>query len=157
MADNEASIVKAKAGMDVLVRLCILVTKAEAQKRSFGPVAPRRRSRPELAYKIPVQRITGHYFAGWTVRRTAGGWMLYNDEIEAYLIETGMFQRVRRPILKMSVISMLRFIQTTKTADRFVDWIFAPRRSPNGQFQSFNRRIAPFIAMTGGPGPGRLP
>lgn len=156
MADNEASIVKAKAGMDALVRLCILVTKAEVQKRSYGELAPHQRSNPALAYRIPVQRITGHYFAGWTVRRTARGWMIYNDEIEAYLIETGLYQRVRRPILKMSVISMLRFIQSTKTADRFVDWVFQPRRDPRGRFQSFNTRVAPTLSVLAGP-VGKLP
>lgn len=157
-ADNIASAEKAKYGLDLMMRLCILVTKAEVQKRSFGPVAPNQRSNPALAYKIPVQRITGRYFAGWQVVKTARGWMLKNDEIEAYLIETGLYQRVRRPILKMSVISMLRFIQTTGTADHFADWVFAPRRSSKGQFQSFAKRIQPFLSSTGMAGPqGRLP
>lgn len=156
MEDNDASIDKAKAGLDALVRLSILVVKAEVQKRSYGPVAANQRSNPALAYRIPVQRITGHYFAGWTVRRTGRGWMIYNDEIEAYLIETGMYQRVRRPILKMSVVSMLRFIQSTKTADRFVDWVFAPRRDARGRFQSFNTRVAPTISAMAGP-QGKLP
>lgn len=156
MADNDASIQKAHAGLDAIVRLCVLVVKAEVQKRSYGPLAPNQRSNPALAYRIPVQRITGHYFAGWHVRRTSRGWMIYNDEIEAYLIETGMYQRIRRPILKMSVISMLRFIQSTKTADRFVDWVFQPRRDPRGRFQSFNTRVAPTLSVLAGP-QGKLP
>ena len=156
MNDNDASIDKARAGMDAIVRLCILVVKAEVQKRSYGPLAPNQRSNPALAYRIPVQRITGHYFAGWHVRRTSRGWMIYNDELEAYLVETGLYQRVRRPILKMSVVSMLRFIQSTKTADRFVDWVFQPRRDPRGRFQSFNTRVMPTVSTMAGPS-GKLP
>lgn len=140
MQDNQASIQKANEGMRVLTRLCILVVKAEVQKRSFGPVAPGQRSVPSLAFKIPVQRITGRYFAGWTVRPTRGGWKIYNDEIEAYLIETGMYQRTRRPILKMSVLDMVSFIQGTRTEQRFLEYVFAPRRSANGRFRSFENR-----------------
>lgn len=154
--DNRFSAAKGVYGLQLLTRLCILVVKAEAQRRSFGPVAARHRSNPALAYKIPVQRITGHYFAGWMVRKTPRGWMIYNDEIEAYLIETGMFMRVRRPVLKMSVIGMLRFIQTTRTAERFVDWMFLPRRDPRGRFQSFNARVAPTVSVMAGP-QGKLP
>jgi len=149
--DNEASKVKAQYGMQELLRLCILVVKSSAMQKSRGPVAPRQRSVPALAAKIPVQRITGVYYSGWQIRKTARGYKLYNDSTEAYLIETGMFQRVRRPILKLSVMDMLRFIQSTRTADRFVDWIFAPRRSPNGRIQSFEQRIKPFVALTAEP------
>lgn len=145
--DNEASKVKAAYGMQELIRLCILVTKSSAMAKSRGPLAPRQRSVPALAAKIPVQRITGVFYSGWQIRKTARGYKLYNDSVEAYLIETGMFQRVRRPILKLSVIDMLRFIQSTRTGDRFVDWIFAPRRSPQGRIQSFNQRIKPFLAL----------
>lgn len=151
--DNEASIVKTKYGIDVLVRLCVLVVKAEAQKRTMGPVAPNRRSNPALAYRIPVQRITGAYYAGWTVRRMRwGAWVIYNEERAAYMIEFGIGQRVRRPVLKMSVIGMLKFLQTTRTADRFAEYIMAPRRSPNGQFRSFEQRVgAAIVGMGAGP------
>lgn len=143
IADNKASIEKMNKGIDLLVQGTILVVKAGAQERSAGPVAPGKRSVPALAYKIPVQRITGRYFAGWTQRRLGNGhWILYNDSYEAYLIEYGIFQRVRRPILKLSVLGMLRFIQTTPTVGRFMDWVIAPRRNSRGQFQSFSKRMA---------------
>ena len=152
--DNEASIQKVRYGTDVLVRLCVLVVKAEAQKRTMGPVAPNRRSNPALAYRIPVQRITGRYFAGWTVRRVRwGAWVVYNEERAAYMVEFGIGQRVRRPVLKMSVIGMLKFLQTTRTADRFAEYIMAPRRSPNGQFRSFEQRVGSAIV---GMGPGAV-
>lgn len=150
--DNEASKIKAKYGLQELIRLCIMVVKAEAMSKARGPVAPRQRSVPALAYKIPVQRITGVYYSGWQVRKTARGYKLYNDSVEAYLIESGLFQRVRRPILKLSVIEMLRFVQSTRTGDRFVDWIFAPRRSQQGRIQSFETRIKPFLVLAEGGG-----
>lgn len=143
MEDNATSRTKFNQGMDLLINGCILVVKGAAQKRSMGQVAPRKRSVPALAYRIPVQRITGRYFAGWKIRRIRfGHWMIYNDSIEAYLIETGMYQRVRRPILKLSVIEMLRFLQTTKTAEWYLNWALAPRRDERGRFQSFKRRLA---------------
>jgi len=171
--DNRFSIDKLRYGMDTLVRVLITVVQSEARKRSAGPVAPRWRSVPAFAYKIPVQRITGRYYQGWTIRRVRNAhWMLYNDSYEAWLIEYGIHMRVRRPILKQSFMAMLQFIQTTRTADMFVDWVLAPRRNAKGQFQSFERRITPFKMMAGaaayegrgsanpnitGPGSGRLP
>lgn len=155
--DNEASAEKAKLGLDTLVRLCILVVKAEAQKRSMGPVAPRRRSNPALAYRIPVQRITGRYFAGWTVRRVRfGAWVIYNETRAAYVIEFGIGQRVRRPVLKLSVLAMLKFVQSTRTAERFAEYVMGPRRSPQGRFQSFEQRVGSLIVgMGAGPVVGR--
>ena len=149
IADNKASIDKLHFGMDVLVRVIVSIIQSEAKARSGGPVAPRHRSNPALAFKIPVQRITGEYYAGWHLRRVKNAhWMVYNDSHEAWLIESGMFLRVRRPILKLSFMSMLRFIQTTKTAESFADWVLAPRRNSRGQFQSFNTRIRPFVSAT---------
>lgn len=159
MGDVEGSREKTAMGMDLLVRSMCMITKGGAQRRSMGPVSPRKRSRPELAYRIPVQRITGRYFAGWTQRRLGmGRWMLYNDTVEAFLIETGLFQRIRRPILKMSLLGMLQFMQTTRTADRFVEWVLAPRRDSAGRFQSFATRIQGTASLGGMAGPeGTLP
>lgn len=159
IVDNQASIEKANMGIDLLVRSMVLVIKGIAQQKSAGPVARRRRSNPALAYKIPVQRITGAYFAGWTQRRIGmGHWAVYNDTVEAYLIETGLYQRVRRPILKMSLIGMLRLLQTTRTGDRFLEWVLAPRRNARGQFQSFNKRLMGTQTLGGMAGPkGKLP
>lgn len=159
IADNEASAVKVQQGIDLLARGMVLVIKGEAQKRSAGPVAGRHRSNPALANKIPVQRISGKYFAGWVIRRLGSGhYMVYNDSVEAYLIETGMYQRVRRPILRMSMLQMLALLQTTRTGDRFLDWVMAPRRNSRGQFQSFGGRISGTTSLGGLAGPvGSLP
>jgi hypothetical protein len=153
ITDNQFSIQKLEYGMDTLVRVLANIVQMEARKRSQGPVAPRWRSVPAFAYKIPVQRITGAYYAGWTLRRVRNAhWMVYNDTFEAWLIEFGIHMRVRRPILKMSFLAMLKFIQTTRTAEMFVDWVMAPRRNAKGQFQSFERRVRPFNMATPPPG-----
>lgn len=159
IADNIASIEKVNFGIDTLVRSMVLVTKGIAQEKSGGAVAANRRSNPALAYRIPVQRITGQYYAGWTLRRLGNGhWVLYNDTREAYLIEYGINMRQRRPILKLSVIEMLRFIQTTKTADRFLANVLAPRRNAKGQFRSFSSRMQGTDTLGGLAGPtGTLP
>jgi len=156
--DNKASAVKLNMGVDLLARAIILVVKGGAQERARGPIAPRKRSVPALAYKIPVQRITGEYYAGWTQRRIGSGhWVVYNDAVEAFFIEYGIYQRVRRPILKMAVTDMLRMIQTTNTAARFQDWVLAPRRDARGRFQSFDTRLGNRfkMSMTAGDMPSR--
>lgn len=157
MADVQGSIQRQREGLDLLVRLMLLTTKGFAQQSAMGPVAYRGRSNPALAYRIPVQRITGRYFAGWTQRRIGpNAWLLYNDAIEAYLIEYGIYQRTRRPILKLSLLQMLKFIQTTRTADRLLEWVLGPRRNGRGQFQSFGSRAFGGAAGMAGP-QGRLP
>lgn len=157
--DARSSAERAGAAIDVLVQGMAYFTRSEAMRKSGGPVAPRKRSVPALAYRIPVQRITGAYYAGWYVRRLGHGvWVVGNATKEAYLIETGMFQRVRRPVLKMSVISMLRFLSTTRLADQFADSLLAPRRNAAGQFQSFNARLRGTTTLGGMAGPaGNLP
>lgn len=149
--DNKASRDKLHYGVDTLIRALASITLQEARNRSAGPVAPRHRSVAALAFKIPVQRITGAYYAGWTLRRVRNAhWMVYNDSHEAWLIEYGIHQRQRRPILKMSVVAMLKFIQTTRTAESFIDSVLAPRRSSKGRFQSFDRRVRPFLLNNAG-------
>lgn len=150
IADNKASQMRARFGMDALINLCVLTVKAAAQKQSMGPVAPNRRSNPAFAYRVPVQRITGRYFAGWRVRKLGNAtWMLYNESKEAYLIEYGLYMRQRRPVLANSVIEMLRLLQTTQTGERFMDWILAPRRDAAGKFVSFESRLGSMIADRG--------
>jgi hypothetical protein len=104
-----------------------------------------------------VQRITGRYFAGWTVRRARfGAWVIYNEERAAYMVEFGIGQRIRRPVLKLSVLAMLKFVQTTRTAERFAEYIMAPRRTPQGRFRSFDSRVGSLIVgMGAGPVVGR--
>lgn len=159
MRDIHRSKAEAQLGLDLLVRSMVLVTKGIAQQKSAGPIAPKRRSVPALAYRIPVQRISGDYFAGWTQRRLGPAhWVLYNNSVEAYLIEEGIYMKTRRPILKLSVLGMLRFIQTTRTAERLLDWVIAPRRNKKGQFQSFQSRAFGGSTMHTLSGPsGRLP
>jgi len=143
MRDVASTRERADEGMDMLIQTMALATKAGAQRRSMGPVAARKRSVPSLAYRIPVQRITGGYFAGWTHQRVGRmHWRVYNDSREAYFIETGLYMRVRRPILKMSVLGMLQMIQTTRTAERMADWVLLPLRDNSGRFQSFSKRSA---------------
>lgn len=149
IADNQASKLKSMAGLDMIVRSMAMVTKGLIQEKAGGPVAPRHRSVPALANRIPVQRITGAYYAGWKIKRLGlQHWALWTDTKEAYLIEVGLYQRTRRPILKMSVIGMLRLIQTTRTAERFMENVLAPRRNSKGQFQSFEDRLGRNFKMS---------
>lgn len=150
IADNQHSQQKVQFGIDMLVRGMVFVTKGIAQEKSSGPVAPGRRSQPTLAYRIPVQRITGAYFGGWRVMRVRHAhWAVANDTREAYLIEYGIYMRVRRPILKMSLIGMLQFLQTTRTGDRFMEWVLAPRKSSKGQFVPFSGRVGSAVLSSG--------
>lgn len=149
IADNKYSAEKVQQGIDLLARGMVLVVKANAQAQAMGPVAPNRRSNPALAYRLPVQRITGEYFAGWTQKRLGQGhWLVYNDTREAFLIETGMFQKIRRPIAKMSLIKMLEMLQTTRTGERFIDWVIASRRNEKGQFRPFSERLGNEFKMS---------
>lgn len=126
--DNEASIEKAAAGIDLIVHGMVTIVRSEAMKRSFGPAAPRQRSNPAFAYRLPVQRITGRYYSGWYIRRLGRGrWVVGNDSFEALLIETGLFQRNRRPVLKMSTLAMLTFIQQTRVMERYGESILSTR------------------------------
>jgi hypothetical protein len=134
--DNINSAAKFHYGMDVLVQLLAYTTREYARQKSGGPIAPNWKSNPALAFRIPVQRISGRYYAGWMVKRIANAhWLTYNDAREAWLIETGQFMRVRRPIAKLSALDTLRMIQTTRTADRFIGWALQPRRNARGQFR----------------------
>lgn len=79
------------------------------------------------AWKIPVRRISGAYFSGWFVKRVSlGVWMLSNNSREAYFIEFGINHagtglhdsagnrvRIRRPILKLSVLAAYNFAAST--------------------------------------------
>lgn len=145
IADNRESVAKVERGMDLLVRTFAMLILGYAQQKSGGPVAPRRRSVPALAHRIPVQRITGDYFAGWQVRRAGSmSWLVFNDVKEAYLIETGMYQRVRRPILKLSIIAALKFLENSRTEQRFAASLINPRRNALGQYAnvSFAERLS---------------
>jgi hypothetical protein len=143
--DAEGDSIRTMEYTDLLVRMMAGAVKGFAQRMATGPIAPGGISSPALAFKIPVQRITGRYLAGWKMRRYGSGrWMVYNDDRAAFFIEEGIFRsprRVRRPILRLAVISMLRMIQTTRVADQLVGSLLRPRRDAQGRFQSFKARM----------------
>lgn len=161
MRDNAAAEKDFATGMNALVAMMAYTIKGAAQKKTMG-VVDRRATNTALAYKIPVRRITGRLFAGWKVSRLGPArYMVYNDDRAAWVLEEDIDQRsgrrMRRPILKLSVMQMLKLIQTTRTAERMVDSVMKPRRNGKGQFQSFQARMAG-TAMTGVIGPtGYLP
>ena len=126
--------------MDRLVRFMSYVHLGFAQKRSLGPVDPMQRH-PQLAWKVPVRRITGRYFFGWKVkRRGLGHYEMYNDSREAFFIEFGIHRnpatgqpasrRIRRPIMKLSFMETVRFLAKTHVYHRVWSSIYFP---PPGQ------------------------
>jgi hypothetical protein len=150
--DNQSSADKAAQGIDVLTRLLIGATTAAAQSLSYGPVAPNRRSNPALAYRVPVQRISGDYFAGWTMRRVGRAhYILYNNTREAWFIEEGINMRGRSAILKRAVLNMLKLVHTTNTGNRFAEYIMAPRRTNQGSYRTFAERLGPAFAGNSSP------
>lgn len=98
-----------------------------ARKYAFGPEDPGANN-PALAWKLPVRRITGRYYVGWKVRPTSIGWQLYNDSREAYFIEYGINhmgagRRVRRPVLKLTLLKTLEFMRETGAYHRVLSRI----------------------------------
>jgi hypothetical protein len=98
--------------------------------RFIGSVSGPSRREPlysPTAWKIPVRRITGAYFSGWYTQRLAlAYWMLSNHSREAYFIEFGINHqgtgvrdtagnrvRIRRPILKLSVLAAYNIASQT--------------------------------------------
>lgn len=112
--------------VDKIIGMYALISLAGAQKRSLGPVDPQM-TRAAAAWKIPVRRISGMYFLGWEVKHMGiGVYMLTNNSREAYYIEfginhvgtgaqgsNGMRLRIRRPVMKLSVLEALKIIQAT--------------------------------------------
>jgi len=123
-------------GMDTLVRFMAYANLGYAQKYSLGPTDPQQQ-RPELAWRIPVRRISGRYFLGWKVRRRGiGHYELRNDSREAFFIEFGIHRnpatgivatrRQRRPILKLSLIRTLKLIEKTGVSHRIWASLYMP-------------------------------
>lgn len=115
--------------MDRACRFCSYAQLGFGQKRAAGPVDPEQ-ARPELAWRIPVRRISGRYFFGWKVKRVGmGWWQFYNDSREAFYIEYGIHtspRAIRRPVHKLSFIDTLRFLEGTKIWDRVWANLVAP-------------------------------
>src|SRR5262252_4103049 len=115
-------------GMNQLTQLMAFVNQGFARKLSFGPEDPTQRS-PELAWRIPVRRITGAYYIGWKVRPVRGGWQLYNDSREAYFIEFGLnwrggARRVRRPVQRLSLKQTMDYMASTQAYHRIWSEIY---------------------------------
>lgn len=103
-----------------------------------GPATPEPQYKvSQLAWKIPVRRITQKYYLGWKVRQLKYAvWQLYNDSREAYYIEFGIhtsLRRVRRPIRKLSLRKTMEIMLTTDAYQRiWVDIYADPKYRHNG-------------------------
>lgn len=126
--------------MDSATRLMAHTTQGHALRYYRGSQAPGGR-----AGTVPVRRITGRSGAGWRVRRVApGSWEVYNEERGAWMVEHGIVAGgggVRRPILRMSGVATLRFIQRTRFAERIMGETFGSLRDNKGRFRSFTARM----------------
>lgn len=118
-------------GMLQLTQIMAFVNQAAARKMAFGPSDPTQRQ-PELAWRIPVRRISGRYYTGWKVRPIRDGWQLYNDSREAYFIEFGINwlgggRRVRRPVQRLSLKKTMDYMASTQAYHRVWSEIFRYR------------------------------
>lgn len=149
--------------MDTLVRFMALTNLGYAQAKSAGP-RDRTQRRPDLAWKIPVRRITERYFYGWKVRRLGHGiWMLYNDSREAFFIEFGISnvagtnRRVRRPIRKLTQRQTLEAMMRTKAYHRIWSEIYVDKTARrNRRGHGFSQTVqSPAMGSFSGPALGR--
>lgn len=113
------------------------------------------------SFSIPVRRVTGKTYQGWRVRRIRQGmWELFNEERGAWAVEFGVVaggHGRRRPVLKMSAVATLRFVQRTRFGNRIYHGTFGNLRNNKGQFRSFAARMQG-SSVLGVAGPlGRLP
>lgn len=125
-----------KINMLKLTQVMAFANQGFARKMSFGPEDPTGRN-TSLAWRIPVRRISSRYYLGWKVKEVPNGWMVYNDSREAYYIEFGINwrgegRRVRRPILRLSLLKTLEFMATTQAYHRIWSEIFKHHRSGMG-------------------------
>jgi hypothetical protein len=144
-------------GVNALSRILARVDQAFSLEMSRGPVDPhetgvryvghrfvsgpggveRQPIYSPTAWKIPVRRITSHYYHGWMVKRMAPGvWMVYNPTREAYYIEYGIHvsrRRVRRPIRKLALIKTLKYADRMGVGNRVWEMIFSPFRQHGTQ------------------------
>lgn len=130
-ADFRTDSEKVMFGIDRAVAGYAAVCLGYAQRRSRGFLDPSEQN-PQWAWKIPVRRISGQYLVGWRVQHVGiGTWRTYNESREAYYIEFGINHegtgvsgpqgtqvRIRRPILKLSVMDTIAFVRGTE-----LDWL----------------------------------
>jgi hypothetical protein len=119
------------AASNMLTELLARAHQGFALEKSRGKYDPYQKV-PEMAWMIPVRRITQRYYRNWKVRRLAPGvWEVYNDSREAYFIEYGIHtskRRVRRPIMKITLIKTLRWSDAVGVGHRVWEQAFAPLR-----------------------------
>jgi hypothetical protein len=142
--------------MNVAAELLAKTSQGFVQQKMRGPYDPQQRRR-SAAFKIPVRRITQRTYRGWLVRQIRPGmWELFNEERGAYVVETGMTPEgksvgPRRPVLKMSSIATLRYVQRTRFAERIMHDTFGSLRTNRGQFRTFSARMrgSSLLGVTG--------
>lgn len=123
--------------MDRLVYAMALANQAYSRRMSFGPLDPGGK-RTELAWQLPVRRITESYYLSWKLRRVSPAvYQVYNDSREAYFIEFGINwlgagRRVRRPVRKLATIKMMRYMQSTSAFHRMWVDVFRSRKHHAG-------------------------
>jgi hypothetical protein len=144
-----------------LAQLMATVNQGYARKMAFGPEDPGGQ-RSDLAWKIPVRRISGRYYLGWKIKPVSRSgnvvaWQLYNDSREAYFIEFGINwlgggRRVRRPIQRLSLRKTLDYMASTQAFHRIWAEIFVHR----GKGFGFTQQVqSPRMGSFGGPQLGR--
>jgi hypothetical protein len=140
-----------------LTQLMALVNQGFARKMSFGPEDPTGANN-ELAWRLPVRRISGRYYLGWKVRPVRGGWELYNDSREAYFIEYGINwlgggRRVRRPVQRLSLKQTMDYMASTMAYHRIWGEIYRTRHKTLG----FEQQVqSPAMGSFTGPMLGRF-
>lgn len=112
-----------------------------AQRKHFRAMAVKSFNRGSLAWRIPVRRISQVYFYAWFAHRlNRGHWETANFSREAFFIEFGINHdrlgatglkdsagnrvRIRRPIMKLSLLATLRYIEGTGVERRIMQQIF---------------------------------
>jgi len=125
----------------MLAKTMAMVAGGMAQKRSAGiKRAPQDTTR---SWKMPVPRVTSKYFMGWRIKRVSNeAYLLTNDSREAYFIEFGIHRnprtgqpsprRIRRPVLKLSVLEMLKMIYASPIGHRVWSSILIPKPGEPG-------------------------
>lgn len=123
--------------MDRLVYAMALINQGYSRKMSFGPMdAGGKRS--ELAWQLPVRRITQAYYLGWKLRKVGPAiYQVYNDSREAYFIEFGINwrggnRRVRRPVRKLATRQMMTYMASTQAFHRIWVDVFRSRKHHAG-------------------------
>jgi hypothetical protein len=116
-----------KRGMNYLVYILAVTNHTESQRLSAGPFDYRQEN-PNLAWKIPVRRITGQYWRRWQMKKIPNGWEVFNDSREAFFIEFGIHtssRRVRRPIRKMAFQTTMAYAAQSRIYSRVLIDIYS--------------------------------